>query len=325
MKFSKHQWERHKALQPVSKEMVEAKIKKFYPKASVEKFEVVSSGLANINVFFRITGINDSFLLRIYNRDNASLNLEMLLSQKFGHLIPMPEFLHVQNENSPESSFVIQKWFDGVPFYKILETPVNTNLTMTAKNIAFILNTITSQKFHKAGFFKNNLEINPYDNENNNHPFISYIEDCLFDGYAGKNLGDELRNELWTYVKENRDYFPKQEPACLVHGDFNFDNILVDYDSGKVIAILDWEFAFAGSHLFDIGTFLRFELPVEVKKEFIKAFERYSGTFLPNNYEKMIKIQDISNLVGLINHPMETPDRLRDVKCLIQETLMNYQ
>ena len=261
--------------------------------------------------------------MRIYNRDNASLNLEILLSQKFGHLIPMPEFLHVQKQNPPEQSFVIQKWYDGIPFYKILETPTKTNLTLCAKNIAYILSVISNQKFSKSGFFKDNLEIEPYKRENN-HPFILYIKDCLFKEHAGKNLGNELRDKLWNYVEENRDYFPNQEPACLVHGDFNFDNILIDEETSKVVAILDWEFAFVGSYLFDIGTFLRFELPNEVKKEFITSFQQYSGISLPENYEKMIKIQDIANFVGLINHPTETPDRVRDVKCLIQETLMNY-
>lgn len=325
MKFSKHKWERNKTFLPVTKEMVESKIKFFYPRNNIEKFEVISSGLANINVFFKLTGINDSFLLRIYNRDNASLNLEMLLSQKFAHLIPMPEFLYVQKQKSPEQSFVIQKWFDGISFYKILEEGTNTNLVRSAKSIAYVLSNIADQKFPAAGFFKDNLEVKPYDSDNKNHPFISYIEDCLFNGHAGKNLGDELRDELWNYIQKNRELFPKQEPACLVHGDFNFDNILIDVASSQVIAVLDWEFAFAGSYLFDIGTFLRFELPVEVKKEFISSFQDYSGISLPENYEKMVKIQDISNFVGLINHSKETPDRVRDVKRLIQETLMNYR
>lgn len=324
MKFNKHRWKRDEPTQILSRDSVESKIRQFYPGANLEEFSILSSGLVNTNIHFKISGLNDSFLLRIYCRDNQLLNIESALSQRFGSIIPMPEFLFVQKKDLPEQSFAIQKWFRGVHFYKILETATEANLMRCADNIANTLSKISTQTFSSSGFFKENLDIIPFDKVNEDHPFILYIKDCLFKGQAGIHLGQELRDKLWNYVIKNQDFFPEQEPACLVHGDFNFDNILIDPDSYKVMAILDWEFAFPGSYLFDIGTFLRFELPQTVKDEFISSYQRYSEINLPSNFEKMIKVQDLANFVGLINHAQEDFERTRDVKSLINETLIQY-
>jgi aminoglycoside phosphotransferase (APT) family kinase protein len=57
--------------------------------------------------------------------------------------------------------------------------------------------------------------------------------------------------------------------ASLVHGDFNSPNIFVRHERGswRVAAILDWEFAFAGSILCDIGNMLRYERPTQSRYE----------------------------------------------------------
>ncbi|MGZ6081032.1 MAG: phosphotransferase family protein [Myxococcaceae bacterium] len=50
-----------------------------------------------------------------------------------------------------------------------------------------------------------------------------------------------------------------QDRACLVHGDVNPKNLLVEPDSLEVTGLLDWEFAHAGSPCTDLGNLLRFE------------------------------------------------------------------
>lgn len=47
--------------------------------------------------------------------------------------------------------------------------------------------------------------------------------------------------------------------ACLVHGDVNPKNVLVDPETGRVTALIDWEFAHAGLVETDLGNLLRFE------------------------------------------------------------------
>ena len=47
--------------------------------------------------------------------------------------------------------------------------------------------------------------------------------------------------------------------ACLVHGDLNPKNVLVDPDRLELTAVLDWEFAHAGHPWTDVGNLVRFE------------------------------------------------------------------
>jgi Ser/Thr protein kinase RdoA (MazF antagonist) len=46
--------------------------------------------------------------------------------------------------------------------------------------------------------------------------------------------------------------------ATLVHSDFNPKNLLVDAERAEVTGLLDWEFAYAGCRLADLGNLLRF-------------------------------------------------------------------
>jgi aminoglycoside phosphotransferase (APT) family kinase protein len=49
---------------------------------------------------------------------------------------------------------------------------------------------------------------------------------------------------------------PSTSSIGLIHGDFNFGNVLVDRDRGTVVAVVDWELAALGDPLLDLGHLL---------------------------------------------------------------------
>ncbi len=52
---------------------------------------------------------------------------------------------------------------------------------------------------------------------------------------------------------------PRERPACLVHNDFKFDNLVLGRnDFTRVLAILDWEMATIGDPMMDLGTTLAY-------------------------------------------------------------------
>ncbi len=67
-----------------------------------------------------------------------------------------------------------------------------------------------------------------------------------------------------------------------MHSDFNPKNVLAVRAGGRwsVSAVLDWEFAFSGSPLHDIGNMLRFEQPPGFAAGFADGF-RDGGGDLP--------------------------------------------
>jgi Ser/Thr protein kinase RdoA (MazF antagonist) len=72
-------------------------------------------------------------------------------------------------------------------------------------------------------------------------------------------LDEQAAGRLLTLARAAQDRLDRVGRASLVHSDLNPKNLLVDPDSLAVTALLDWEFAHAGSPLTDVGNLLRFE------------------------------------------------------------------
>lgn len=319
MQFYKSNWERKQPYVSLPETELQQMVSVTFPGAVIETQQLIHSG-ANTNICFKLLGKKDLFLLRIYSRDIHAINQEVSLSEKFGKEIPMPEFLYINRENL-KYPYAIKRWIKGVPLYKILYTLSAKQNQTVAADVASILNVISSHKFHKAGFFADNLEIIPFENKNNEHPFVTYIKECLFEKHTGKWLGESLTDRTWKFVIDNQSFFPALEPACLVQGDFNPDNIIIDEKTLKIAVILDWEYSFSGSYLFDIGNLLRTNVPPLFEENFIKIYEKKSHITLPLAWKKIIKVQDLSNLMGLLDMPSPCSKRVSDIKTLIENTL----
>lgn len=80
------------------------------------------------------------------------------------------------------------------------------------------------------------------------------------ESWAEQQLGDlapmvaERLHGLCMAAQERLD---RAGRACLVHGDLNLKNLLVDPHSGELTGVVDWEFAHAGHPATDLGNLLR--------------------------------------------------------------------
>ena len=62
--------------------------------------------------------------------------------------------------------------------------------------------------------------------------------------------------EVRTWLEER---IPSESRACIIHGDFRIDNLLVDpHDPFNIVAVLDWEMATLGDPLMDLGNSLAY-------------------------------------------------------------------
>ncbi|ANH40062.1 Phosphotransferase enzyme family protein [Nocardioides dokdonensis FR1436] len=81
---------------------------------------------------------------------------------------------------------------------------------------------------------------------------------------TGSRLRDLRADEqatLRTLAREAQDLLDEVPQHCLVHGDLNPKNLLLQRGEGgpAVSGVLDWEFAHAGHPAADLGNLLRFE------------------------------------------------------------------
>ncbi len=68
------------------------------------------------------------------------------------------------------------------------------------------------------------------------------------------------------------DHRPADSGAALIHGDFKYDNLVLDPDDlTNIVAVLDWEMATVGDPLMDLGTALGYWVDVDDPDE-VKMF-----------------------------------------------------
>jgi len=70
-------------------------------------------------------------------------------------------------------------------------------------------------------------------------------------------------------------HMPQSGAATIVHGDYRLDNVMMDNDSPRVLAIFDWEMATIGDPLADVGYLLSFwREPSDPEPEFTSEMWR---------------------------------------------------
>jgi aminoglycoside phosphotransferase (APT) family kinase protein len=95
--------------------------------------------------------------------------------------------------------------------------------------------------------------------------------------------------------------------ACqLVHSDYNGKNLLAVAHGGQwsISAVLDWEFAFSGSPLTDIGNMLRFRdaHPPSFADGFVAGY-RDAGGRLPPRWREISEALDLYALFDFLTRP----------------------
>jgi aminoglycoside phosphotransferase (APT) family kinase protein len=65
--------------------------------------------------------------------------------------------------------------------------------------------------------------------------------------------------EIDELIKRLNAALPAQQPPAIVHGDYNFRNVMLDeHDPGHLVAVFDWEMATLGDPLADLGLLLAY-------------------------------------------------------------------
>jgi GNAT superfamily N-acetyltransferase len=126
-------------------------------------------------------------------------------------------------------------------------------------------------------------------------------------------------SEIQKAIEQHAYLFSTEDEKHLVHGDFDPANILVDKINGSwvVTAILDWEFAFSGSCLWDVANMLRYahKMPPEFQNSFIEALQK-NGIKLPAHWRTTTHLLNLSSLLDLLKRsdPQRHPNRCKDIR-----------
>jgi aminoglycoside phosphotransferase (APT) family kinase protein len=103
-----------------------------------------------------------------------------------------------------------------------------------------------------------------------------------------------------------QDLLDAESRTCLVHGDLNPKNLLVDPRTLEVTALLDWEFAHAGSPYADLGNLLRFERDPVLVGAVLDAYRGFLPA-VPDDVLDRARAADLFALVDLAARAGENP------------------
>lgn len=172
-------------------------------------------------------------------------------------------------------------------------------------------------RFPTAGFLDERLEIP--------EPFLSAYDALrewasgLLAGEAGRKLGSLASRIEALWAEAEADLRAAGEPAVLVHSDFKPANVKWLPEENDVV-VFDWEFAWAGPALYDVGQMFRWGTPEEFEAGFVARYTEAGGK-LPDNWRRTAERFDLFNLVAFLNDEQPRPRRERDVLRRIQQTL----
>ena len=111
----------------------------------------------------------------------------------------------------------------------------------------------------------------------------------------GWSAGDA--GALAAVADRAQDLLDADRRHCLVHSDLNPKNVLVDPDTLAVTALVDWEFAHAGSPWSDLGNLLRFDRDPDFAEAVVAA---YRG-FVPEPPEDLLERARAADLFALVD------------------------
>ena len=283
---------------------------------AVTSVERLSGGLSNSSFKIQFESSNEPIVLRLYEREPIGCCKELELLAAVSPTIPVPEVLHA--EPNGDHPFMFLRYVDGITFRDLKRSRDKRAIQEAAYSIGAVLATIGKQNVSHLALVKSGPG--------------SMLED--FEKYfrcsrLRARTGPMVARQLVTVIDDWSTRLKQTEnEGQLVHGDFRKQNVLVRFDGScwNVAAILDWECAFLGSPLIDVGMFLRYEQPENPVAEpaFSRGYRIAAGD-LPDDWFGLSRVLDLHSLCSSLSSPDLPLDIEREIVGLVTRTIKELE
>lgn len=322
----KMHWERFKAHIDLDRATA-TRLLAAYTADAIDALFLLSEGCANTNYKVTFKNNRSPVLIRIYTREKSALLREIAIYKLIANNIPAPAHLYFNDQCTLyPHPYAVMEWVDGILMREVILKKNKHAIMACAFEAGHYLNIMRQIKFPYGGFFQNELDIRPFNDEEKYLPFVLNL---LQDKIVKESLGETLLSTVSSLIHAQAMLLPESHDANLTHADYDPANILVTRvgEQWKIAAILDWEFSFAGTYLLDMGMMLRYshKLPDYYEKSFIAGIQA-NGFQLPPHWKKQAKLMDLLCLLQLThyNPVRERPKLNRDVVSLIADTVNDW-
>src|SRR6185369_7593383 len=303
-------------------------IEKLFPQRQIASASPLPGGLINTNLKIDFHSEHDPVVFRIYRDGDGACRKELALHDLVQRKVRVPRILHVESSGFEEvPPFAILEFVEGLTFQQLKRTGELKSIHEAAYSVGETLAAIGTFHFPESGQLvakDSQLCVSSAFIEGPNpvpRLLDTFLASANCQARAGGKLIEQISRFVWARSAEIRGL---ENARSLVHNDFSNRNILVQEADGRweVAAVLDWELAFSGSPLLDVGNFLRYERANQPLREpyFSRGFVEHGG-YLPENWREIVRVIDLTGLVECLTHDELPGDVESELLELIKATI----
>lgn len=296
------------------------------PGHALARCEAVSGGILNSVYRIAVEGLAGEFALRIYTHDPCACGKEVDLYRLIAARVPVPEIVFADpTGETGVGPCMLMHWVAGKTYRQIKLRRDAGEIAECARAMGVVLAQIGSFQFPRSGIIRAGLDIGPGPVAEGPDSVPRMIEEFLATQPAAHHLPSaaiaRVCNFAWARAPQ---LAALDSECCLVHSDFGAPNLVMHRPRGpwEVAAVLDWEFAFSGSLLHDVGHVLRYERPgrPSLEPHFSDAYIA-SGGRLPDNWRDLARTLDLTALCDTLSRPALPESVVPEIISLIENTI----
>lgn len=260
----------------------ESIIKNVLQNQQIEKIKPITTGWTNI--VYRVTTSEDNYYFR-FPRDEF-WERTIVKDHEFAQFILGKTSFNTVDLKifyDKERPFSVHREIPGTPLAEKMNTMLEKDVNKVSKQIAKFMYELHNVKEEDKIFSIDNIGLDLND----------FIDELL-----KKHVS---KNDMKFWKNNNFKIFDRDlKTKCLVHGDLNSSNILLD-DDNNVTAVIDFGFAGYGNKYFDIARIIG-RCPKKFEKSIVNEYELLENKKI--NEEELNKNIDIWNNIdqGYINY-----------------------
>jgi len=275
----------------------------------------LEGGLRNCNL--KLTTDRGTFVLRVYEHHASLCHKEVDLLQLVAGRAPVPEVVYAAPDGLDEMPpFAVLRFVEGITFQELKRARDGEATAEAAESVGGALAAIGRVRFERGGWIGPGPSVGaPLLPGENALP--RFVDLCLESGTLRSRMPEDFPERahavVWCAAAE---LAALDGDARLVHCDFGTRNVIVRRERGRwtAAAVLDWEFAVAGSPLTDVGHFLRYDSP-GVEAAFLRGFVEAGGE-LREGWRLVTRLIDFSALCEILTGewlPAEVVSEVREL------------
>lgn len=247
---------------------------------------------------YLVTGAGEQAVLRLYAKQPGRAAIDQALLERLRGLLPVPRVLEAMTvpAGAGRPPFLLLEALPGDRLDVVLPAADEPLRRRLAEAVTGVLVLLATERMPRAGFFVD-AGLEPVAFPPGSGDQAGFLAAHLgAPWFAG--LTDDERAGLRAVARKAAALAGRTSRIALVHADFNPKNLLVDPATGGVTGVLDWEYAYAGAPLADVGNLLRFAEDAVFDGAVAAAYTERAPD-VPEGWLEVARALDLYSLIDL--------------------------